>query len=893
MQGGKMRSKLKLMVVLIVLLSFTFIFSADSKTKDPVLNAKVRVDMFKRHTALKSASQYTRIKWQYIGPTNISGRCTDVEAISPRGKQYTIWVGAATGGVWKSTNEGTTFEPVFDDMPTASIGDIEIDPKNPDVVWVGTGEANIFRSSNAGCGIFKTTDGGKTWKNMGLENTNTIPRIRVHPENSDIVYVAATGHEWTSNSDRGLYKTTDGGETWSKILFINNDTGVNDLVLDPKNPDTVYCTTWERKRLKWNDPRTYKNHQNNGIWKSTDGGKTWAKKNNGLPAPHEIGRTGIDIAASNTDVLYAYVDNYGIAKKAEPGQTDSYGRPMKDVIMGATVYRTNDGGENWELVSGKTGKMKKYMERHSATYGWVFGQIRVDPQNENRIYTMGLFLNVSDDGGKTFRVLRGMHLDHHGLWIDPNNSDYILNVQDGGLSITYDRGKNWKIPLKELPLAQFYNIAFDMQIPFNVYGSIQDHHSFFGPVDISRSRKYIQPVKFEHTVGAEGSSHAVDPRDNTVYASVFYGALARLEKEQDDEKMLLPEKLPGEKRLRGQWVAPTIISTHNPDIIYHGMQYVMMSRDRGNTWEKISHDLSYNNPKKIGDINYQTITALDESPKRFGLIYAGTDDGRIWRTMNGGKNWKMIRSGKVPVRWVSRLVASKFDLATVYMTQTGRRDDDFQVYIWKSENFGRTWTDISGNIPVGPVNVIREDPENKKRLYLGTDAGVYISNDGGKKWEVLGDMPFAYVHDLAYHPRDNMIIIATHGRGIWVLDAEQIDKKEESGGKAGITASQEQVKNLLGNWLIESDRGFSFNLTFMKKGESVTGKMSMQFGNAELSNIFYDGNKLMFKAVLDMTKMGGQVIEMKCDADIKGEAIEGVVKSKMGNLKIKGKKEKK
>ncbi|MCK4890208.1 MAG: hypothetical protein KAS97_09765, partial [Candidatus Aminicenantes bacterium] len=230
---------------------------------------------------------------------------------------------------------------------------------------------------------------------------------------------------------------------------------------------------------------------------------------------------------------------------------------------------------------------------------------------------------------------------------------------------------------------------------------------------------------------------------------------------------------------------------------------------------------------------------------------------------------------------------------TVYMTQTGRRDDDFQVYIWKSENFGRTWTDISGNIPVGPVNVIREDPENRKRLYLGTDAGVYISNDGGKKWEVLGDMPFAYVHDLAYHPRDNMIIIATHGRGIWVLDAEEIDKKEESGGKAGITASPEQVKNLLGNWLIESDRGFSFNLTFMKKGESVTGKMSMQFGNAELSNIFYDGNKLMFKAVLDMTKMGGQVIEMKCDADIKGETIEGVVKSKMGNLKIKGKKERK
>ncbi len=886
-----MVSKFKLMVVLIALVSFTLVFSAETKTKESVFSGKVRVEMFKKHSAMKASSQYKRIKWQYVGPTNISGRCTDVEAVSPRGKQYTIWVGAATGGVWKSTNEGTTFVPVFDEMPSASIGDIAIDPKNPDVVWVGTGEANIFRSSNAGCGIYKTIDGGKTWKNMGLENTHTIPRIRVHPGNSDIVYVAATGHEWTSNPDRGLYKTTDGGKSWEKILFIDNNTGVNDLVLDPKNPDTIYCTTWQRKRLKWNDPRTFRSHKNNGVWKSTDGGKIWEKINNGLPVPYERGRIGIDIAASNPNVLYAYVDNYGIAQKAKRGETDAYNRQKKDIIKGATIFRTNDGGRNWKQVSGQTEKMKLYMEHHSATYGWVFGQIRVDPKNENRIYTMGLFLNVSDDGGKTFRVLRGLHPDHHGLWIDPNNPDYLLNVQDGGLAISYDRGGNWKIPLEELPVAQFYNVGFDMQKPFNVYGSIQDHHSFYGPVDISRSRKYIRPVEFKHTLGAEGSSHAIDPRDNSVYASVFYGNLAR-KKEGEDEKMLLPEKLPGETRLRGQWVAPTILSPHNPDIVYHGMQYVMMSRDRGNTWKRISPDLSYNNSKKMGDINYQTITALDESPKRFGLIYAGTDDGRVWRTMDGGENWTMIRSGKVPVRWVSRLVASRFDLGTVYMTQTGRRDDDFQVYVWKSENFGRTWTDISGNIPVGPVNVIREDPKNEKRLYLGTDAGVYISNDAGEKWEVLGEMPFAYVHDLAYHPRDNMIIIATHGRGVWVLDAEQIDEKQDEDGKTGISASPEQVKALLGSWLVNSDRGFTFNLTFSENSGKVVGKLSMQFGKAELSRLFFDGKKLMFKALIDMTQMGGDIMEMKCDADIKGEIIEGIVKSKMGDLKIKGRKEK-
>ncbi len=880
----------KLFLFLILISGLMLI--SEMRVKPPVTDGKSRVKMFAGHLKMAVKSKYGKIPWQFVGPTNISGRCTDVEGVSPRGKQYTIWVGSATGGVWKSTNEGTTFIPVFDKMPASSIGDIAIDPGNPDTVWVGTGEANIFRSSNAGCGVFKTKDGGKTWENMGLERTHTISRIRINPKNSDIVYVAAGGHEWTRNPERGLFKTTDGGKTWKKILYLGPGTGANDLVLDPKNPDTIYCTTWQRIRLKWNDPRTYSTHKNNGVWKSTDGGNNWKRLLTGLPAPNQIGRTGIDIARSNPNILYLYVDHYGIAKKAKPGQKDAYGRDVKDVIRGATVFRTDNAGETWKQVSGLTPRTKAYMESHSATYGWVFGQIRVDPNNENRIYTMGLFLNVSDDGGKTFRVLRGMHLDQHGLWVDPNNSNYLLDVQDGGLAISYDRGKSWKIPLKELPLAQFYNIEFDMKTPFNVYGSIQDHHSFYGPVDISRSRKYIKPVEFKHTLGAEGSSHAVDKRDGTVYASVFYGLLARMDQGKGDEKMLLPEKLPNEPRLRGQWVAPTILSPHNPDIVYHGMQYVLMSRDRGNTWKKISPDLTYNNPKKLGDINYQTITALSESPKRFGLIYAGTDDGRVWRTYNGGKNWTEIRSGKVPKRWVSRIVASKYKIGRVYITQTGRRDDDFQVYVWMSENFGKTWKDISGNIPVGPVNVIREDPEKKNRLYLGTDAAVYISNDLGKSWNTLGKLPFAYVHDLKYHPRDKMIVIATHGRGIWALDALEIDKPKEKGVKAGISASEEQIENLTGTWMISSDRGFSFNLIFNSKGRSVTGKLSMQFGDAKMSDIFYDGKRLVFKAVLDMTKMGGRVIEMSGDMTVSGDTLEGLIKSGMGNLKIKGKKEK-
>jgi hypothetical protein len=390
---------------------------------------------------------------------------------------------------------------------------------------------------------------------------------------------------------------------------------------------------------------------------------------------------------------------------------------------------------------------------------------------------------VSNDGGKTFRRLGNMHGDHHGLWIDPDNSNYIVNVNDGGIVISYDKGKTWLQFLHNLPLCQFFNIAYDMDKPFRVYGSMQDHGSYRGIVDITQGRDKIPTMDFERAPGGEGSSHAIDPTNpNIVYSAGFYGHLNRTDlsvPRKEGEKYILPRQNENEPKLRGQWVAPFIISPHNSNTIYHGMQYLFRSPDRGDSWERISKDLTYNVKAKMGDIPYQTIFSISESPLKFGLIYVGTDDGKVHVTMDGGKTWKEIMRGLPYQKWVSELVASAYDLSTVYMTQNGKRDDDFAAYVWKSTNYGITWVDISGNIPLGPVNVIKEDPLNKDILYVGTDIGVYVTTDGGKKWDILGgNLPSTFVQDLIIHPRENIIVIATHGRGMWAMDANPVNKKE-------------------------------------------------------------------------------------------------------------------
>ncbi len=755
------------------------------------------------YASMRQSSPHRTASWMYLGPTNVSGRATDI-AVADRPGTRRIYAAYATSGVWKTDDNGATWQAVFEHAASTSIGDIAVAPSNPDIVWIGTGEANIFRASMTGTGIYKSVDAGRTWQHMGLSDTQTIGRIIVHPANPDIVYVAASGHEWTDNEMRGVFKTTNGGRNWTKVYYKSQRTGAVDLVMDPRDPNTLYAALWQRVRRKWSDPRVEPGYTEGGIIKTTDGGRTWTDASQGLPAPEFRGRIGIDLARSRPDTLYALLDNYEIGRVPPPGSRDAYGRPMpqgKGFIKGADVYRSDDGGKTWRQTSRYDQATNGYLDGHSGTYGWVFGQIRVDPTDENVVYSMGLALNVSRDGGKTFTRIGGMHGDHHGLWIDAANPSVLYNANDGGFYQSEDAGKTWTFAVSAAG-AQFYNVELDTSQPVWAYGSIQDHGSRRGRVTLGPDRK-VAAVAFENAPGGEGSNHAVDPSNpNIVYTHGFYGNFSRTDlsvaqtggRRGGGAAASDPAQPAGPRRetpiqpslpdaeLRAQWMAPFIISPHDSSIVYAGYQFLFRSPNRGDTWDKISPDLTYNNAAEMGEnptaIPYQTIVAIAESPRRKDLYYVGSDDGRLHMSLDAGKEWSELTS-KLPVRrWISRLVPSAHAEGTVYVTQRGREDDDFAAYVYKSTDHGRTFRSITNNIPAGPVNVIREDPRDPNILYAGTDFGVYISTNGGDRWQVLGgNLPSTQVSDLQVHARDQVIVISTYGRGMWVLDAAGIRRE--------------------------------------------------------------------------------------------------------------------
>jgi photosystem II stability/assembly factor-like uncharacterized protein len=687
-----------------------------------------------------------KIHYRSIGPTRQGGRIVDFAV--PLQQDHTFYTAAANGGLWKTVNNGTTFFSIFDHQNVFAIGDIAVDQNNPNTVWVGTGEANFSTTDPYatywGDGIYKSTDGGETWRNMGLNDTHQIGRIIVHPQNSDIVYVAALGHLYTENEERGVFKTTNGGRTWEKSLGVVQDgrhISVVDLVMDPSNPDILYASSYDRIAKPW---MFYEGGPGSGIYKTTNGGESWTQLTNGLPS-ERVGRIGLAISPQNPGVLYAYV----MEDRDSDGQYEN------------RIYRTVNGGARWEQRSPEPISGKSY-----------FGQIRIDPEDDNHVYSLTFGVLQSFDGGRTWSLAFENGGDHHALWIDPRDNKHILSGFDYGLSITYDGGKNWYHP-DEIPLAQLYEIGVDMAYPYNVYGGTQDFGTFKGP----STKKGRFPIRFEdweHMLGGDGYYSKVDPVTNRwLYAESQNGSLSKVDMETGVRKNITYR---GNPDIRMNFSAPILISPHNSNVIYHGANMVLRSSFRGENWEEISPDLTTNNPelRDIGPLAYSTITTLDESPVRQGVIWAGTDDGNVQLTTDDGETWTKLndRITGNPGYWVSRVAASHHDAGTAYVTYTGRRQDDFRPFVYKTIDFGQTWESIANNLPNDePVNVLREDHKNPNLLFIGTEKTVHVSLDGGESWtRMQNNLPTTGVKDLVIHPRENDLVVGSHGRSLFIAD---------------------------------------------------------------------------------------------------------------------------
>jgi photosystem II stability/assembly factor-like uncharacterized protein len=701
-----------------------------------------------------SSPTFNGLRLRSIGPAFTSGRVSGF-AVDPNHPAH-YFVAAASGGVWKTVNNGTTWTPVFDREGSYSIGAIALDPKNPLTVWVGTGENNSQRSVSYGNGLYRSDDGGKTWKNVGLKTSEHIGHIAIDPKDSNIVYVAAQGPLWGPGGDRGLFKTTDNGKTWKNILNISENTGVTDVVIDPQNPETIYAASYQRRRHMWT---LIDGGPESAIYKSTDAGVTWNKVRAGLPTT-ELGRIGLAISPVDPNVIYATVET-GDRKGG--------------------IFRSNDRGGSWE-------------RRNEFDAGAMYyAHVVADPKDVDRIYVMNVFLMVSDDGGRTLRRLgeKSKHVDNHEIWIDSNNTDHYLVGCDGGVYESHDRGANWEFK-RNLPVTQFYDITTDNATPFyNVYGGAQDNFAFGGP-SRTRSASGIVNSDWFVTQGGDGFRSQVDPEDpNTIYAELQHGVLVRFDKVTGERLGIQPQVGRNEDPLRWNWDSPFIISPHSHTRLYFAADKLFRSDDRGDSWKVLSGQLSRGLDRdklpvmgKIWSMDavaknqstafFGNASALAESPKKDGLIYVGTDDGLIQITEDGGRNWRRVE--KLPdvpeLAYVSRIVASNHDANTVYVAFENHQNADFKPYLFKSTDAGRTWVSIKSNLPAnGPVWSIAEDHVNPNLLFVGNEYGLYFSIDGGQKWiQLRGGLPTIQVRDLNIQKRENDLVLGTFGRGIYILD---------------------------------------------------------------------------------------------------------------------------
>jgi photosystem II stability/assembly factor-like uncharacterized protein len=702
-------------------------------------------------TQLESAT-FGALRARAIGPSVMSGRIAAIDAVAD--DPVTVYVGAAGGGVWKSRNAGITFESVFDRYPQ-SIGAIRIDPSDPKTVWVGTGETWVRNSVSVGFGVYKTTDAGQTWQHLGLDSTERIARIAVSPKDGNVVFVCATGPLWNDGEARGVYRTTDGGTTWTRVLYVDAKTGCSDLTMDPQDPRILYAGMWQFRRWPWSFSS---GGPGSGLYRSTDGGDTWTELTKGLPEG-EKGRIAVAVAPSRPNVVYVMVE----AKES-------------------ALYRSDDLGESWR---------KSNTSFNVQIRPFYFAYLVVDPTDFNRVYKPGLDLTVSNDGGETFTnpflsnaLGGGPHSDHHALWVNPRNPHQLILGTDGGVYFSYDRGSSWRLS-KALPVSQFYAVSYDMDRPYNVFGGLQDNGTWMGP---SASVGGIAPADWHNLFGGDGFHAVVDSKDpDYVYVEYQGGSLARYRRTTGEAKEIRPYPGEGEPKLRFNWNTPLHVSPTVPGTLYLGAQYLFRTRDRGDTWERISPDLTTNDPEKqkqaqSGGLtidnsaaeNHTTIYTISESPQNPAVVWVGTDDGNLQLTRDGGGTWTNVVSavpGLPANTWVSHVEASRYDEATAYATFDGHATGDMATYVYRTRDFGTTWESLVMEALEGYAHVLREDLENRDLLFLGTEQGLFISVDGGQAWaRYETDFPDVAVRDLVIHPREQDLIIATHGRGIWILD---------------------------------------------------------------------------------------------------------------------------
>ena len=759
-----------------------------------------------------SESLFKNLKARSIGPAVMGGRVSDI-AIDPR-NPFVFYVGFGHGGVFKTNDNGVTFQPIFDKQPMLSIGAVAIAPSDSDVVWVGTGEGNDRNSSGWGDGMYRSTDAGETWQNIGLKESRTIPRIVVDPKKPEVAYVAAMGNLWKDGGERGLFKTTDAGKSWKLILHAQSphdaQTGCGDVALDPANPQIVYAVLYARQRTPWSfssGPSVTSGEDVGGIFKSIDGGGTWKKLSGGLPG--QTGRIGLAVSASNPKVVMAVVQSY----EGGIGSLDD----LRSKSGG--VFRSENGGETWTRMSAMDPRP------------FYFSQIRIDPANDQRVYLLGFALFVSDDAGKNFRedLTEKTHPDHHAFAIQPGTVPpprppkpeeknkppkpqvclRVLLGTDGGVYQSFAAGKNWD-HLNKIPAGEFYRISLDDTQPyFRIAGGLQDNENWVGPSAV-QSKEAIRNCDWTALAGGDGFYVLFDPTDrDTFYAESQQGEVHRINLQNGEIRRLRPEPAEGQPRYRFNWNSPMIMSRHKPGVIYLGGNCVFRLTDRMEKYSVISPDLTRNDAGRItaagsGAENYGTVFSLAESPKRAGLLWAGTDDGRLWLTENEGGKWTELTDNlPEPMRgqWVSRIEPSHFDANVAYVATNGYRTGDERPSILRTPDLGKTWQSVTGDLPsADPVEVVREDPVNPKLLYAGTHFGVFASFDQGQHWVRIGDVPSVRVDDIQIHPRTSDLVIATHGRSIAILD-DSVPFREFTPEIAATPAHLFSVRSVTGRYL--------------------------------------------------------------------------------------------